>query len=163
MAGLTTACFGLLVGGTYLRPGLRGVLFASIASAAENFRSVCDSERGAPECSRQHSPGATPHVGQRTASNCFTVRSLFLICIQYGKTNRKTILYRTLFAPDSYRASETVDPPGRANRTSNFSCPVRDLPVLIRRALSEHVSPFVRQELRRGSQAGKQLIPPDGV
>src|SRR6266478_8549131 len=55
-----------------------------------------------------------------------------------------------------------------------------DLPGLPRRALSEQVSPSVRQELRRGSQAapvhgsengrnevssnrGKQLIPPDRV
>jgi hypothetical protein len=55
-----------------------------------------------------------------------------------------------------------------------------DLPGLPRRALSEQVSPSVRQDLRRGSQAGrvhgsengrnevssnrgKQLIPPDRV
>jgi len=62
-----------------------------------------------------------------------------------------------------HQPSGTVDPTRRANRTSDFSCPVRDLPVLIRRALLEHVSPFVRQDLRRGWQAGKQLIPPDGV
>ena len=80
------------------RPGLRAIFFVSIASAAENFRSVCASERGAPECSKQRSPGATPQVGQRTASNCFAVRSLFLICIQCDKTSRKTIPYRTLFA-----------------------------------------------------------------
>ena len=84
--------------GIYLRPGLRAIFFVSSASAAENFRSTCASERGAPECSKQHSPGATPHVGQRTASNCFAVRSLFLICIQCDKTSRKTIPYRTLFA-----------------------------------------------------------------
>jgi hypothetical protein len=139
--------------GIYLRPGLRAIFFVSIASAAENFRSGCASERGAPECSKQRSPGATPHVGHRTASNCFAVRSLFLICLQCDKTSRKTIPYRTLFAPGIRRA----------NWTSDFSCPVRDLPVLIRRALSEHVSPFVRQDLRRGSQGGKQLIPADGV
>jgi hypothetical protein len=141
--------------GIYLRPGLRAVFFVSIASAAENFRSTCASERGAPECSKQHSPGATPHVGQRTASNCFAERLLFLICIQCDKTSRKTIPYRTLFAPGIRDC--------RSYRTSDFSCPVRDLPVLTRRGLCKQVSPCVRQNVRRGSRAGKQLIPPDGV
>ena len=38
----------------------------SMASAAANFRSVCGSERGAPECSTQRSPAAAPHLGQGT-------------------------------------------------------------------------------------------------
>src|SRR6267154_493544 len=73
----------------YGRP--RGFLFASIASTAESFRSTCGSVRGAPECSKQGSPGATPHVGQGTENHSFAVRSLFLILIQYGKTSRKTV------------------------------------------------------------------------
>jgi hypothetical protein len=83
----------------HLRPGSRGILLLSTASAAESFRSTCGSERGAPEYSKQRSPAATPHVGQGTANNCFAVRSRFLIWIQCPKTNRKTIPYRTLFAP----------------------------------------------------------------
>src|SRR6266851_8256675 len=34
----------------------------------ENFRSTCGSERGAPECSKQGSPGATPHVVKLVSS-----------------------------------------------------------------------------------------------
>src|SRR6266446_5875600 len=81
-----------------LRPGSPEILFASIASAAENFRSTCGSERGAPECSKQGSPGATPHVGQVTENNCFAVRSLFLIWIRCDKTSRKSVPYSTPFA-----------------------------------------------------------------
>jgi len=79
----------------YLRPGSPGILFAS---AAENFRSTCGSERGAPACSKQGSPGATPHVGQGTENNCFAVRSLFLIWIRCDKTSRKSVPYSTPFA-----------------------------------------------------------------
>ena len=64
----------------------------------ENFRSTCGSERGAPECSKQGSPGATPHVGQGTENNCFAVRSLFLIWIRCDKTSRKSVPYSTPFA-----------------------------------------------------------------
>src|SRR4029077_13789003 len=85
--------------GIYRRSGPRGILFVLIASAAESFRSTCGSERGAPECSKQRSPRATPHVGQGTENNCFSVRSPFLIWIRCAKTSRKTIPYRTLFAP----------------------------------------------------------------
>src|ERR1700674_5321720 len=46
---------------------------------AANFRSTCDSERGAPESSTQLSPGATPHVGHRTDATCLGVSSLFFI------------------------------------------------------------------------------------
>src|ERR1700675_3413540 len=38
----------------------------SIASMAQNFRSTCGAVRGAPECSTQLLPAATPHVGQGT-------------------------------------------------------------------------------------------------
>src|SRR5260370_32609031 len=80
----------------YGRPRPREFLFASIASTAESFRSTCGSVRGAPECSKQGSPGATPHVGQGTENHSFAVRSLFLILIQYGKTSRKTVPFSTL-------------------------------------------------------------------
>src|ERR1700687_6027049 len=49
--------------GIYGRPGPQEILFVSIASATESFRSTCGPERGAPECSKQRSPGAKPHVG----------------------------------------------------------------------------------------------------
>src|SRR6267378_3163547 len=60
---LPTAFVGLLGGGAYGRPGPREFLFASIA---ESFRSRCGSVRRPPECSKQGSPGATPHLGQGT-------------------------------------------------------------------------------------------------
>ncbi|MCU1317110.1 MAG: hypothetical protein JWN63_2432 [Candidatus Acidoferrum typicum] len=77
--------------GIYGRRGPREILFVSIASTAESFRSTCGSVRKAPECSKQGSPGATPHVGQGTEDHCFAVKSLFLILIRYGKTSRKTV------------------------------------------------------------------------
>jgi hypothetical protein len=52
---------------------------------------TCASERGAPECSKQGSPGATPHVGQGTADNCSAVRSGLLIWRRYDKTSRETV------------------------------------------------------------------------
>jgi hypothetical protein len=48
-----------------------------MASAAANFLSTCGSERGAPECSTQPSPAATPHVGQGTEDTCSGVSSFF--------------------------------------------------------------------------------------
>ncbi|OLB31536.1 MAG: hypothetical protein DMG41_35685 [Acidobacteria bacterium] len=41
------------------------------------------------ECSKQRSPGATPHVGQGTENNCFAVRSLNLIWIPILKSPHK--------------------------------------------------------------------------
>jgi hypothetical protein len=60
----------------------RGILLISTASTAESFRSMCGSVRGAPECSKQRSPTATPQVGQETANNCFAVKSLILIEVE---------------------------------------------------------------------------------
>ncbi len=85
--------------GVYRRLGPPEILLVSIASAAESFRSTCGPERGAPECSKQRSPVATPHVGHGTENNCFAVRSLFLIWVRYDKTSRKTVPFRTLCAP----------------------------------------------------------------
>jgi hypothetical protein len=65
--------------GVYRRPGPRGILFVSIASAAENFLSTCGLERGAPQCSAQPLPAATPHVGQATEDNCLGVSSFLFI------------------------------------------------------------------------------------
>lgn len=53
--------------------------FASTASAAANFRSLCGSLRNAPECNSQGSPIAAPHVRHGTAMSCFGVSSLFFI------------------------------------------------------------------------------------
>jgi hypothetical protein len=59
--------------------GLRRIFFVSMASAAQSLLSMCDSERSPPECSKQVSPAATPHVGQGTEENCFGVISFILI------------------------------------------------------------------------------------
>jgi hypothetical protein len=83
----------------YRRSGPRGILFVSIASAADSFRSTCGPERGAPECSTQRFPAGTPHVGQGTEDNCLGVRSLFLIWIRCAKTSRKTVPFRTICEP----------------------------------------------------------------
>jgi hypothetical protein len=80
---------------SFLSEPNRGILFVSIASAAESFRSRCGSVRGAPECSKQRSPGATPHVGQETEDNCFVVRSVILMQIECDKTSPKTVPFRT--------------------------------------------------------------------
>jgi hypothetical protein len=50
-----------------------------MASVAANFLSTCGSERGAPECSKQPSPTATPHVGQGTEDICSGVSSFLFI------------------------------------------------------------------------------------
>ncbi len=57
---------------------MRRYLFTSMVSAAESFRSTCDSERNAPEWSMQRFPAGTPHVGHGTENNCSGVRSLIL-------------------------------------------------------------------------------------
>jgi hypothetical protein len=53
--------------------------------------------RGAPECSKQRAPAATPHVGQGTEDNCFCVRSAILIRLECGKTSRNTVPFGTLY------------------------------------------------------------------
>jgi hypothetical protein len=50
-----------------------------MSSKAANFRFTCGCERGAPECSSQHVPIGTPHVGQGTEDACSDVGSLFFI------------------------------------------------------------------------------------
>jgi hypothetical protein len=82
-----------------------------IRSTAESFRSTCGSVRGAPECSKQGSPGATPHVGQGTENHSFAVRSLFLILIQYGKTSRKRSILNAMDTIRNGRAYETTTSP----------------------------------------------------
>jgi hypothetical protein len=69
---------------------------ASMASAAESFRSTCDSERSAPECSRQRFPAGTPHVGQGTEDNCVGVRSFMRIWVACYRTRGKAIQFGTL-------------------------------------------------------------------
>ena len=73
------------------------MLFSSMASAADSLRSKCGSKRGAPECSKQRSPGATPQVGQATEDNCLGVSSGILIRIKCDKTSRKTVSFGTLY------------------------------------------------------------------
>jgi len=53
--------------------------FLPAASIAANFRSICGSERSAPECNTHRSLAAEPQVGQRTEDNCFGVSSFFFI------------------------------------------------------------------------------------
>src|ERR1700694_3515275 len=100
MGNKAYSCISRIVGWKriYGCPGPREILFASIASAAESFRSTCGSVRRVPECSTQGSPGATPHVGQGTEKHCFAVRSLFLILTQYDKTGRKAVPFCTTCA-----------------------------------------------------------------
>ncbi len=81
--------------GAYRRPRPRAVLFVSIASAAESFRSTCGSLRRAPEYNKQRSPTATPQIGQGTARNSFGARSLILIETVYRETLPKTVHFRT--------------------------------------------------------------------
>jgi len=50
-----------------------------MASMAQNFRSTCGAERGAPESSTQLFPAVTPHVGQGTEDNWFAVSFLLFI------------------------------------------------------------------------------------
>jgi hypothetical protein len=75
---------------------MRWYLFASMASAAESFRSICNSERGAPECSKQRFPAATPQVGQGTEDNWVGVRSFILMGTECDKKCRKSIRFGTL-------------------------------------------------------------------
>jgi hypothetical protein len=96
---------------TYRSPGSREILFVSSASTADSFRSRCACVRGAPEWSKQRSPEETPHVGQGTESNCSGVRSLFFIWVQCYKTSRKTIPFRTHFAPADCPTAKHLDHP----------------------------------------------------
>src|SRR5258708_2613462 len=66
-----------------------------MASIAANFRSTCDSERGAPEFSTQRSRTAAPHVGQGTEDICLGVSSLFFTLVECAHTQSRicTILH----------------------------------------------------------------------
>ena len=75
---------------------MRWYLFVSMASAAESFRSICNSERSAPEWSRQRCPAATPQVGQGTEDNCVGVRSFILMGTGCDKKCGKAIRFGTL-------------------------------------------------------------------
>src|ERR1700726_700089 len=66
-----------------------------MASIAESFRSTCGSERGAPECTTQRRPAATPHVGHGTDDNCFVVSSFFPVENCPMTPYRKTIPFGT--------------------------------------------------------------------
>jgi hypothetical protein len=67
-----------------------------MASIAESFRSTCGSERGAPQCTTQRRPAATPHVGHGTDDNCFVVSSFFPVENCPMTPYRKTIPFGTL-------------------------------------------------------------------
>jgi hypothetical protein len=71
------------------------LFFAAIASAAQSLRSTWDSERNPPECNTQRSPGATPHVGQLTDTDCFAVSSLFFIYQLDGATEPRAKLFHS--------------------------------------------------------------------
>src|SRR3981189_304841 len=75
---------------------MRRYLFVSMASAADSFRSMCNSERSAPECSKQRCPAATPHVGQGTEDNCAGVRSFILMGTGCLKKCGKAVRFGTL-------------------------------------------------------------------
>jgi hypothetical protein len=82
--------------GIYRRSLPRENFFRSIASTAQSFRSTCGSERRAPECSTQRTPGVAPHVGQETEDTCFGVRSFFFMLRGCDRICRKTVPLRTL-------------------------------------------------------------------
>src|SRR5580700_5388055 len=71
-------------------------LFASMASTAESLRSVCGSERTAPECCKQLFPGTAPHVGQGTEENCSSVMSFILTGTACDQTFGVAAQFRTL-------------------------------------------------------------------
>ena len=75
---------------------MRRYLLASMVSAAESLRSTCDSERSAPECSRQRFPAATPHLGQGTEESCSLVRSRILTQLGCDKTYGKAVRFGTV-------------------------------------------------------------------
>src|SRR5579859_1478330 len=78
-----------------------------MASMAANFRSACASERGAPECSTQHSPGGTPQVGHGTEDICLGVSSFFFIgteCDNAHPRNRPVLdIVRITATPSGWR------------------------------------------------------------
>ena len=76
--------------GIYRRLGPRGILFVSIASAAENFRSTCGLVRRAPERMTQRLPAATRHVGQATEDICLVVSSFFFIRTECDNTRLRS-------------------------------------------------------------------------
>src|SRR5882762_7860430 len=101
-----------------------------MASAAESFRSTCDSERSAPECSRQRFPAGTPHVGQGTEDNCVGVRSFIRIRVACYRTGWKAIQFGTLsgkiadeglFRQPPVRADEGLKHPSRILRNNLVS------------------------------------------
>jgi hypothetical protein len=75
---------------------MTGFSFFSTAPAATSLRSTCGSERGKPECSKQRTLAATPHVGQGTEDNCFSVRSAILIQLWCDKTSRNAVPFGTV-------------------------------------------------------------------
>src|SRR6266853_3104089 len=51
----------------------------SYISMTANFRLMCGPERRPSECSTQHFPAGTPHVGHRMEDNCLGVSSFSFI------------------------------------------------------------------------------------
>jgi len=71
------------------------LFFLSSVSAAESLRSTCGAERGAPDCSKQPFPEATPHVGQGTERTIFGARSFFFIGVRCAKKCCKAVRIET--------------------------------------------------------------------
>jgi hypothetical protein len=61
-------------------------LLSMVASIAAHFLSICASERGAPESSKQRFPVQTPHIGQVTENICLRGTSLFLMVTECNYT-----------------------------------------------------------------------------
>jgi hypothetical protein len=74
------------------------LVFASTASAAASFRSLCGSVRGAPVCSSQTSPMAAPQVAQSTDSICFGVSSLLFTTTSCNIPSRDNAQYCSFLA-----------------------------------------------------------------
>jgi len=77
------------------RDRTRRNLSVSMASAAASLRSMCNSVRSPPECSRQRFPAGAPHVGQGTEDNCSEVRSFMRMGTDWNKTQEKAASFGT--------------------------------------------------------------------
>jgi hypothetical protein len=74
----------------------------------EGFRSTCGSERGAPQCTTQRRPAATPHVGHGTDDNCFVVSSFFPVENCPMTPYCKTIPFGTLLGTSRSRGESQL-------------------------------------------------------
>src|SRR5271169_5755832 len=80
-----------------------------MASIAANFRSTCDSARGAPESSTQHLPAAALQVGQETDNTCLGVSSLFFMLAGYAYAQSRIRSILASGRPSSHKRQYPVN------------------------------------------------------